>query len=89
MLSKSKAAASSNRKENKMKTKTEAIWPANRTNQSLCSICWELFSTSGNFDRHRKAGKCLDPEDLDMHLTDEGVWKANSSPGVNFKELIK
>lgn len=39
-----------------------------------CSACGTTFSAVSNFDRHRRAGRCLDPAALGMLLNERGMW---------------
>lgn len=41
-----------------------------------CPTCHETFSTVGNFDAHRKDGKCHNPARVKpaQRLDDRGVW---------------
>jgi hypothetical protein len=49
------------------------------TKRSQCPTCWEIFSTEGNFDRHRK-GKhserrfCVSPEAVGLIRKANGDW---------------
>lgn len=40
-----------------------------------CSACHVTFGGITGFDRHRRAGQCLNPRDLDMHSDHNGVWR--------------
>lgn len=62
----------------------EDILPNSRSN-AICPICHEVFSTAGNFDKHRihsKDGKfrslCKDPEDCGMILNEKKLWITES-----------
>lgn len=39
-----------------------------------CSSCHLTFGGVRGFDRHRKAGSCLDPASLGLELSDTGIW---------------
>jgi hypothetical protein len=43
-------------------------------NRCLCRACGEMFSTVGNFDRHRNNGKCRAPATVGLVLV-AGTWK--------------
>ena len=53
-------------------------------NRCRCSACGRVFSTPGNFDRHRSGpweGRvCLDPASVGLFQSPSGVWKALSDP---------
>ncbi len=38
-----------------------------------CTGCHKTFKSAGGFNKHRKKGKCLFPEDLGM-VKQEGIW---------------
>lgn len=42
----------------------------------ICRGCCEVFSTVGNFDKHRKGFKCHDPASLGMEIKsgEAGTW---------------
>jgi hypothetical protein len=48
----------------------------NWTAKSLChcTSCHRTFGGLTGFDMHRKDGKCLDPQDLGMKITEAGIW---------------
>lgn len=39
-----------------------------------CTVCHETFTTVGNFDRHRKTGKCEHPTACGFVQGQNGVW---------------
>jgi len=39
-----------------------------------CADCRKIFSGLRNFDRHRRKGQCLSPEDLGLRLNKNGFW---------------
>lgn len=46
----------------------------------LCRECGQVFSTVGNFDRHRRNRQCLAPEAVGL-VQVAGVWKSpNTRP---------
>lgn len=41
-----------------------------------CSACHETFGSVSGFDRHRRAGACVDPVTIPgQRLTDGGIWR--------------
>lgn len=44
----------------------------------LCRACGEMFSTVGNFDRHRRDGECRPPATVGL-VQVAGVWKSASA----------
>lgn len=44
-------------------------------NRCLCRACGELFSTPGNFDKHRRNGECRPPASGGL-VQAAGIWKA-------------
>lgn len=44
------------------------------TKTSLCTVCHETFSTSSNFDVHRKDGWCVNPATVGLRLNKHGHW---------------
>lgn len=40
-----------------------------------CSACHETFSTAGNFDKHRRGGKCLLPDAGIGMVKRDGIWR--------------
>lgn len=40
-----------------------------------CMVCHATFGGITGFDRHRRAGECLDPAALNMHADHRGVWR--------------
>lgn len=51
------------------------VRPTAGTAISLCSVCHEVFSTVGNFDRHRSAGWCQEPSSVGLSLSEHGYWR--------------
>lgn len=49
-------------------------------NQAHCTICHNTFSSVTGFDRHRKAGACLDPRTLGMSLNARNIWRTPMTP---------
>jgi hypothetical protein len=45
------------------------------TDACQCSECEGVFSTEGNFDRHRRGGSCLSPETCGLVRGPKGVWR--------------
>lgn len=44
--------------------------------QAHCAAtCHQTFSGVGGFDRHRRAGICLDPATLGMSKNGKGIWR--------------
>jgi hypothetical protein len=43
--------------------------------QAHCTVCHRTFGGVSGFDKHRRDGRCIDPETLGMRLTDVGVWR--------------
>lgn len=43
-------------------------------NQAHCAVCACTFGVVSSFDRHRKNGWCINPEELGMHVNKNGVW---------------
>ncbi len=39
-----------------------------------CAACHNTFGGLTSFDKHRRSYKCLNPEDLDLHLNENGIW---------------
>jgi hypothetical protein len=52
--------------------------------RSLCRACGQLFSTSANFDRHRRRGACLHPASAGL-VEVGGVWKR---PGISTTQAL-
>lgn len=44
-----------------------------------CTACCRHFSTARNFDRHRRAGQCVDPATAGLVIVD-GVWREPPNP---------
>ena len=44
-----------------------------------CTGCHKTFNSLGGFDKHRKDFKCLDPGDLGMVMSDDGIWSSPMS----------
>lgn len=42
-----------------------------------CGACHVTYGSVTGFDRHRRAGECLNPRALDMHADRNGVWRMN------------
>lgn len=47
--------------------------------RSMCPSCWEIFSSEGNFDRHRKGEHdgerfCVQPESVGLSRKANGDW---------------
>jgi len=40
-----------------------------------CAKCRNVFTTVGNFDRHRRGMKCHEPSTVGLELNYRGVWK--------------
>lgn len=40
-----------------------------------CPTCHNTFSTVGNFDRHRKDGKCITPKKAGLVQNKRGTWR--------------
>jgi hypothetical protein len=70
-----------------MTPRTSARLPGG-SQRSLCTTCCEVFSTTANFDRHRRKGLCVDPESVGLVIkpcAGGTVWKM---PGDNVLEFI-
>ena len=58
--------------------------------RSQCPTCWEIFSTEGNFDRHRK-GKhsgyrfCVPPEMVGLVKKKNGDWALPSGENAVYR----
>ncbi len=46
-----------------------------------CHACGEIFSSNTAFDRHRKGGNCLDPEEAGLVVAERGEWTFWANPG--------
>jgi len=46
---------------------------------SQCPTCDRVFSTVANFDKHRKDGRCIYPEDVGLSLNEKGIWRTPMS----------
>lgn len=60
----------------------EAILPGSLKN-CICPICKEVFSTTGNFDKHRTHTRgfksvCIDPEEVGLVLSEKQIWISSS-----------
>ena len=57
-------------------------------NRCLCRGCGEVFSTVGNFDRHRsgpwESRVCLEPTAVGLFRSPVGVWKAPPTPSRQY-----
>lgn len=57
----------------------------NSTANAKCTVCCQIFSTSNNFDAHRKwnankkASYCVDPSNVGLMLSDKGLWITEST----------
>jgi len=40
-----------------------------------CGACHHTFGGITGFDRHRRAGECINPRDLGLHADPRGVWR--------------
>lgn len=49
------------------------------TKRCKCTACERYFSTPNNFDRHRRALACVDPETVGLVKTD-GIWRLPGRP---------
>jgi hypothetical protein len=45
------------------------------TNYAQCAACERVFTTPGNFDRHRRGGECVDPFTIGMEINRKGAWR--------------
>jgi hypothetical protein len=44
-----------------------------------CSACHVTFGSVSGFDKHRRAGECLDPATLSMHRDRNGIWRMDGT----------
>jgi hypothetical protein len=60
----------------------ESRWDGLRT--AHCSACHETFTTPGVFDKHRRDGNCLPPQEAGLVLTRRAYpcWTTPSRPGM-------
>ncbi len=65
-------------------TQCVAGCPEPHGNQCHCSVCHRMFSTVGNFDRHRRHGWCLDPESVGLRPDARGVYRMPPDPTYRF-----
>lgn len=65
-----------------MKSKKEALaLLGTGYKTSICTICWEVFSTLANFGKHQKTAygtstpvTCVDPASVGL-VNKQGIWK--------------
>lgn len=52
-------------------------------NTSHCSVCHETFTTARIFGSHRRAGKCLTPQEIGLVLSQSSYrcWATPMRPG--------
>jgi hypothetical protein len=53
--------------------------------KSQCAACGRVFSTTSNFDKHRKGRHgidrhCVDPATVGLLLSDSGLWRGQPRP---------
>lgn len=52
------------------------------TTRSMCVECWEVFTTDGNFTKHRRgepeARFCVKPDSVGLTQRDNGDWSSPS-----------
>lgn len=56
-----------------------------------CGVCRNVFTTVGNFDKHRVRGKCVDPSSVGLviNTTDgakRGMWQGPEMPKIEYTE---
>jgi len=53
-------------------------------NTAHCCACHQTFTTPGVFDKHRRDGKCLPPQEAGLVLTRRAYrcWATPGSPGM-------
>jgi len=55
-----------------------------------CAGCEQVFGATSTFDKHRRGGRCLSPDEMrgrGMTQDDIGVWRgAGGWPGVDSQE---
>lgn len=50
---------------------------------SHCGSCHQTFSSVRHFDRHRRDGRCLDPESVGLTIGGRGYWSTGwPTPGA-------
>lgn len=65
-------------------TSRKHILPQSLTN-AKCTACQQIFSNVKNFDAHRVwvkgklYNKCVDPESVDLILSDKQIWITSST----------
>jgi hypothetical protein len=50
------------------------------TSTALCTVCHESFNTVSNYDRHRRDGWCLNPEEIGLRKASTGHWVYAATP---------
>lgn len=47
--------------------------------QCKCTVCQQTFAGISLFDRHRRAGRCIDPRTVTGWRLVRGVWRGPTS----------